>query len=159
MSSVIYFLLDINTIYITQWFQCIGVDITIVKLIDGHNKKLGTLTYLKETRESKAISASSVTTSFPYILFRFAMVTQMISLIVVLWDDSQYMIGFATGIRPVKPAPALHIWWAVIFLNYCIVAPLVHTAGSDTIFVQFYMDPLPGVPGVSEDAPGSTKPQ
>ena len=32
-----------------------------------------------------------------------------------------------------------------------------HTAGLDTIFVQIYMDPPPGVPGVSKDAPGSTK--
>ena len=30
-----------------------------------------------------------------------------------------------------------------------------HTAGSDTIFVQIYMDPTPGVPGVSKDAPAS----
>ena len=29
-----------------------------------------------------------------------------------------------------------------------------HTAGSDTIFVQIYMDPPPGVPGVSNGAPG-----
>ena len=36
------------------------------------------------------------------------------------------------------------------------LAPL-HTAGLDTIFVQIYMDPPPGVPGVSKDAPGSTK--
>ena len=34
---------------------------------------------------------------------------------------------------------------------------LRHTAGLDTIFVQIYMDPLPGVPGVSKDVPGSTK--
>ena len=34
---------------------------------------------------------------------------------------------------------------------------LEHTAGLDTIFVQIYMDPPPGVPGVSKDAPGSTK--
>ena len=34
---------------------------------------------------------------------------------------------------------------------------LKHTAGSDTIFVQIYMDPPPEVPGVSKDAPGSTK--
>ena len=34
---------------------------------------------------------------------------------------------------------------------------LGHTAGLDTIFVQIYMDPPPGVPGVSKDAPGSTK--
>ena len=27
----------------------------------------------------------------------------------------------------------------------------VHTAGSDTIFVQIYMDTLPGVPGVSKN--------
>ena len=26
-----------------------------------------------------------------------------------------------------------------------------HTAGSDTIFVQIYMDPPPGVPGVSKN--------
>ena len=26
-----------------------------------------------------------------------------------------------------------------------------HTAGSDTIFVQIYMDALPGVPGVSKN--------
>jgi hypothetical protein len=26
--------------------------------------------------------------------------------------------------------------------------PLLHTAGLDTIFVQIYMDALPGVPGV-----------
>ena len=32
-----------------------------------------------------------------------------------------------------------------------------HTAGSDTIFVQIYMDPPPEVPRVSTDAPGSTK--
>ena len=32
-----------------------------------------------------------------------------------------------------------------------------HTAGLDTIFVQIYMVPPPGVPGVSKDAPGSTK--
>ena len=32
-----------------------------------------------------------------------------------------------------------------------------HTAGSDTTFVQIYMDPPPEVPGVSKDAPGSTK--
>ena len=37
------------------------------------------------------------------------------------------------------------------------VAADLHTAGSDTIFVQIYMDPPPGVPGVSKDAPGSTK--
>ena len=30
-------------------------------------------------------------------------------------------------------------------------------SGSDTIFVQIYMDPPPGVPGVSKGAPGSTK--
>ena len=34
---------------------------------------------------------------------------------------------------------------------------LCHTASSDTIFVQIYMDPPPEVPGVSKDAPGSTK--
>ena len=34
---------------------------------------------------------------------------------------------------------------------------LIHTASSDTIFVQIYMDPPPGVPGVSNDAPESTK--
>ena len=28
---------------------------------------------------------------------------------------------------------------------------LNHTAGSDTIFVQIYMDALPGVPGVSKN--------
>ena len=28
---------------------------------------------------------------------------------------------------------------------------LGHTAGSDTIFVQIYMDTLPGVPGVSKN--------
>jgi hypothetical protein len=28
---------------------------------------------------------------------------------------------------------------------------LVHTAGSDTIFVQIYMDALPGVPRVSKN--------
>ena len=33
----------------------------------------------------------------------------------------------------------------------------LHTAGSDTIFVQIYMDPPPEAPGVSKDAPGSTK--
>ena len=33
----------------------------------------------------------------------------------------------------------------------------VHTVGSDTIFVQIYMDPPPEAPGVSKDAPGSTK--
>ena len=27
----------------------------------------------------------------------------------------------------------------------------IHTAGSDTIFVQIYMDPPPGVPGVSKN--------
>ena len=32
-----------------------------------------------------------------------------------------------------------------------------HTPGLDTIFVQIYMDPSTGVPGVSKDAPGSTK--
>ena len=37
------------------------------------------------------------------------------------------------------------------------VAADLHTAGSDTIFVQIYMDPPPGVPGVSNDAPESTK--
>ena len=26
-----------------------------------------------------------------------------------------------------------------------------HTAGSDTIFIQIYMDPPPGVPGVSKN--------
>ena len=34
---------------------------------------------------------------------------------------------------------------------------LKHTASSDTIFVLIYMDPPPEVPGVSKDAPGSTK--
>ena len=34
---------------------------------------------------------------------------------------------------------------------------LLHTAALDTIFVQIYMDPPPGVPGVSKDAPGSSK--
>ncbi len=34
---------------------------------------------------------------------------------------------------------------------------LIHTAGLDTVFVQIYMDPPPGAPGVSKDAPGSTK--
>jgi hypothetical protein len=29
---------------------------------------------------------------------------------------------------------------------------LEHTAGSDTIFVQIYMDALPGVPGVSKNS-------
>ena len=29
---------------------------------------------------------------------------------------------------------------------------LYHTAGSDTIFVQIYMDELPGVPGVSKNS-------
>ena len=28
---------------------------------------------------------------------------------------------------------------------------IYHTAGSDTIFVQIYMDPPPGVPGVSKN--------
>ena len=28
----------------------------------------------------------------------------------------------------------------------------IHTAGSDTIFVQIYMDALPGVPGVSKNS-------
>ena len=28
---------------------------------------------------------------------------------------------------------------------------LEHTAGSDTIFIQIYMDALPGVPGVSKN--------
>ena len=28
---------------------------------------------------------------------------------------------------------------------------IIHTAGSDTIFVQIYMDPPPGVPGVSKN--------
>ena len=32
-----------------------------------------------------------------------------------------------------------------------------HIVGLDTIFVQIYMDPPPGVPGVSKDGPGSTK--
>ena len=32
-----------------------------------------------------------------------------------------------------------------------------HTAGSDTIFVQIYMDLPPGVPGVSKDVSGPTK--
>ena len=45
--------------------------------------------------------------------------------------------------------------------DYCNVASSrssqLHTAGLDTIFVQIYMDPPPGVPGVSKDAPGSTK--
>ena len=31
------------------------------------------------------------------------------------------------------------------------VAADLHTAGSDTIFVQIYMDPPPGVPGVSKN--------
>ena len=35
--------------------------------------------------------------------------------------------------------------------------PKYHTAGLDTIFVQIYMNPPPGVPGVSRGAPGSTK--
>jgi hypothetical protein len=29
--------------------------------------------------------------------------------------------------------------------------PIHHTAGSDTIYVQIYMDALPGVPGVSKN--------
>ena len=29
---------------------------------------------------------------------------------------------------------------------------MAHTAGSDTIFVQIYMDALPGVPGVSKSS-------
>ena len=40
---------------------------------------------------------------------------------------------------------------------YVVKGQLRHTAGLDTIFVQIYMDPPPGVPGVSKDAPGSTK--
>ena len=43
-------------------------------------------------------------------------------------------------------------------ISFIMTAPTpIHTAGSDTIFVQIYMDPPPGVPGVSNDAPGSTK--
>ena len=42
-------------------------------------------------------------------------------------------------------------------LEFINIEPPKHTAGSDTIFVQIYMDPPPGVPWVSEDAPGSTK--
>ena len=38
-----------------------------------------------------------------------------------------------------------------------LVPTFLHTAGLDTIFVQIYMDPPPGVTGVSKDAPGSTK--
>ena len=30
----------------------------------------------------------------------------------------------------------------------------LHTAGSDTIFIQIYMDTLPGVPGVSKELEG-----
>ena len=43
------------------------------------------------------------------------------------------------------------------FFIYGIMDQEEHTAGSDIIFVQIYMDPPPGVPGVSKDAPGSTK--
>ena len=37
-----------------------------------------------------------------------------------------------------------------IFQKMCQMPP-IHTAGSDTIFVQIYMDPPPGVPGVSKN--------
>ena len=37
-------------------------------------------------------------------------------------------------------------------VSVCIVRVFfTHTAGSDTIFVQIYMDPPPGVPGVSKN--------
>ena len=45
----------------------------------------------------------------------------------------------------------------VIVYKSCDELSVLHTAGSDTIFVQIYMDPPPEVPGVSKDAPGSTK--
>ena len=32
-----------------------------------------------------------------------------------------------------------------------IVAHQYHTAGSNTIFIQIYMDALPGVPGISKN--------
>ena len=33
-------------------------------------------------------------------------------------------------------------------------SPLYHTAGSDTIFIQIYMDAPPGVPGMSKELEG-----
>ena len=32
-----------------------------------------------------------------------------------------------------------------------MIQPIIHTAGLDTIFIQIYMDALPGVPGVSKN--------
>jgi hypothetical protein len=44
-----------------------------------------------------------------------------------------YFVGFCT-----QPVWTLFCW-------------ILHTAGLDTIFVQIYMDALPGVPGVSKN--------
>ena len=37
------------------------------------------------------------------------------------------------------------------FLNSARRTRMFHNAGSDTIFIQIYMDTLPGVPGVSKN--------
>ena len=58
----------------------------------------------------------------------------------------------AKGIPLIK-----HIRWRdvkqIYFLSHQLpVIWSLHTAGSDTIFVQIYMDALPGVPGVSKNS-------
>ena len=37
-------------------------------------------------------------------------------------------------------------------LNEMLLPSKAHTAGSDTIFIQIYMDAPPGVPGVSKNS-------
>ena len=58
-------------------------------------------------------------------------------------------------IRDTLPVKMFGPFWSV----WCKIAlaEVGHTAGSDNIFVQIYMDPPPGAPGVSKDAPGSIK--
>ena len=56
--------------------------------------------------------------------------------------------------------PSTHLEWTemdILHTIYRLSQAQPHTAGSDTIFVQIYMDPPSGAPGVSKDAPGSTK--
>ena len=53
----------------------------------------------------------------------------------------------------------LSLWFLQLVLSFCsvhfclcrIINQHLHTAGLDTIFVQIYMDVLPGVPGVSKN--------